>query len=223
MRKILDYHLLHLRDEKRYKLIHGGDNFLEDYLSNTKKYNEVYDKLEDDKSRLVFDNLIDLKLNLDMQNSIFGFSVKQQYWEDFVGVDQIEIFVDCGGFDGDSTISFINRQPDYKKVYFFEPFIKCIELAKKNLVGYPNIEFHNIAVSDKKSKIYFTEDLGVANHQSDEGTLEVETNALDSIIRGKVDYIKFDIEGSMNIRLLRVAVLSLSGISRKLRLQFIIR
>jgi FkbM family methyltransferase len=192
---ILDYYLLYLRDEKRYKLIHGGDNFVEDYLLNERKYNEVYNKLEDDKSRFVFVNLLDLKLNLDMQKSIFGFSVNQQYWEDFVGMDQNKIFVDCGGFDGDSTISFINRQPDYKKVYFFEPFVKCMELARRNLNQYPNVEFHNIAVSDEKSKIYFTEDLGVANHQSEEGTLEVETNTLDNIIKDKVDYIKFDIEG----------------------------
>jgi len=193
--KILDYHLLYLRDEERYKLIHGGDHFVEDYEKNEHKYNEVYGKLEDDKSRLVFENLLDLKLNLDMQNSIFGFSVNQQYWEDFVEIKQIKIFVDCGGFDGDSTISFINRQPDYKKVYFFEPFIKCMELAKSNLKQFPNIEYHNIAVSDQKSKIYFTEDLGVANHQSNEGTLEVETDTLDNIIKEKIDYIKFDIEG----------------------------
>ena len=193
--KILDYHLLNLRDEKRYKLIHGGDNFLEDFSSNTKKYDEVFNKLEDDKSRIVFESLLDLKLNLDMQNSIFGYSVSHQYWEDFVGMDQNKIFVDCGGFDGDSTISFIKRQPDYEKVYFFEPFIKCIELAKRNLSQYPNIEFHNIAVSDKKSKIYFTENLGVANHQSEDGTLEVETDALDNIIKDRIDYIKFDIEG----------------------------
>jgi FkbM family methyltransferase len=194
-RNILDYHLLNLRDEKRYKLIHGGDHFIEDFLQNQKKYGEIYDKLEDNQSRLVFENLMDLKLNLDVQNSMFVYAANQQYWEDFIGMKENKIFVDCGGFDGDSTLSFIRLQPNYEKVYFFEPFFKCIEVAKNNLREYPNIEYHNIAVSDKKSKIYFTEDLGVANHSSDKGTLQVETDSLDNIIKQRVDYIKFDIEG----------------------------
>jgi FkbM family methyltransferase len=194
-RKILDYHLLYLRDERCFPLIHGGDNFQADFRINGDEYERIYAMLSDDTSKDVFKDLLELKQNLDVLASTFEFTVKNQYWEDFVGIHEVTTFADCGGFNGDSSLAFIRLQPNYEKIYLFEPFSFCIEEAKKNLKQFNNIEYFNIAVSDKRDKISFTDDLGVANHRSMDGKLMVETDKIDSLVKGNVDYIKLDVEG----------------------------
>lgn len=64
--------------------------------------------------------------------SDYSVRLQDQYFEDFMGYKG-EVFVDAGGFDGDSTEEFIKRYPDYEKIFFFEPSAKNLDAAKQRL------------------------------------------------------------------------------------------
>ncbi len=60
----------------------------------------------------------------------YSVRLNEQYFEDFLLI-KYEIFVDAGGFDGDTTELFCTKYPKNKKVLFFEPSVKNMKLAKK--------------------------------------------------------------------------------------------
>jgi len=53
----------------------------------------------------------------------YSVRLNEQYFEDFLKIDQ-EIFVDAGGFDGDTTELFCTKYPKYKKVFFLNLHLK---------------------------------------------------------------------------------------------------
>ena len=40
-----------------------------------------------------------------------------QYFESFLNLPEKPVFVDAGGFTGDTTLQFIQKYPDYSAVY----------------------------------------------------------------------------------------------------------
>ncbi len=175
---------------------HCKDNFY-DITENRSEYDWLYDTLHDDESRTALEKLVDFRYNF-FSDAVRGFSFDNdgQYFDDFVKFGKNEVFVDCGGYDGDTTLKFIHRNPDYKKIYFLEPSMLEYEKAKSNLANYSNIIFLNKAVSRTNSVVRFNSKSNYENKLDDEGDSMVETVKLDDVLSGPVSYIKMDVEGA---------------------------
>ncbi len=172
-------------------------DFKEDYLTNQDKYNGVYNLLADEKSKSVFQKVINFKISFDYE-FMDGFTNDHQgqYFDKEI-VPKIEniSFLDGGGYVGDTATEVIKNYPDFKKIYLIEPIPENIRIAKRELGHYENIEFLTCGVSDKKETLYFNEEKSFSTIYG-KGTQSVEVDTIDNIVKEKVDFIKLDIEGA---------------------------
>jgi FkbM family methyltransferase len=112
-----------------------------------------------------------------------------------------DLFVDVGANVGSYSILAASKGA---KVIAIEPIPSTFEILKKNI--YLNnfndsVDIFNIAISDKKEKLNFSNDLDSQNHvlANDEHSSHVVTiiaSRLDEILNGRVPkYMKIDVEG----------------------------
>jgi len=135
-----------------------------------------------------------LTANPDYTNA-YTVRLSDQYFEDFMQYKN-EVFVDAGGFDGDTTEEFINRYPDYKKVYLFEPSLKNLDAAKNRLQGRRDIDFRALGLSDREDTLFFNADAGSASAVTNSGGESISVVTLDKVLENEpISFIKMDLEG----------------------------
>jgi FkbM family methyltransferase len=118
----------------------------------------------------------------------------QQYFEPFLDL-RSEVFIDAGGFDGDTTEEFCRRCPDYRQVHLFEPAARNMRAAKVRLAGYRDIAFHSEALSDEEGQISFDTEAGSASAVAAGGAEIVRMTTMDLALADPVSFIKMDLEG----------------------------
>lgn len=166
-----------------------------DFQENEAKLVRLYESLADDQSRAVMLAVTGYRLTGDptyMKDFQVRFS--EQYFEDFLDLNEI-VFVDAGGFDGDTAEEFCRRYPAYKKIFLFEPSPRNIEAAKKRLLRYPRIEFVQLGLSDAVGRLWFNPNAGSASAVSTGGAEKIDVTTLDHYIDDRVTFIKMDLEG----------------------------
>lgn len=120
--------------------------------------------------------------------------LKDQYFEPFLDTSQ-QVFVDVGGFDGDTTEEFCRRYPDYRKVFLFEPCPANMAAARKRLAQTRDIEFHEAGISDIEGALRFDTHAGSASSVTEDEGESITVTTLDCAIREPVSWIKMDLEG----------------------------
>ena len=167
----------------------------EDIKKNEAHWISLSEKFADEESVKVFNDLIRYRLTADPRHMV-GYSTRlsDQYFESFLSLNN-EVFVDAGGFDGDTTEEFCKRYPTYKKVILFEPSEVNMLNAKKRLANRRDIEFITKGISDASGTLSFNPDAGSASAVSGEGSCTIEVTTLDETVKEKVTFIKMDLEG----------------------------
>lgn len=177
------------------------DGIFDELEKNREEYDKIFDVLSDDISREVYENLLRFRMTLNHEYAIKAMNVSLQHGiQDFdelvvKRINQNTCFYDVGGFDGQTTWDFISRAPDYKKIYFFEPDEKVIEISRKRLGEYTNIEFLPVVVGDRQGKVCYNAIGGGAGQVDVNGTEIVQMVSLDDYIHDPESYIKLDVEG----------------------------
>ena len=172
-------------------------DFENDYKNHYLLYNKLYSDLADEKSKEVFEKVINFKITFDY-DFMEGFTNKhsEQYFDKELIPDIKNIvFLDGGGYVGDTATEVIKNFPDFKKIYLIEPIEQNIRIAKRELGHYENIEFLACGVSNKKATLHFNEEKSFSSIYG-KGTLSVEVDTIDNLVKEKVDFIKLDIEGA---------------------------
>ncbi len=166
-----------------------------DIVENGAHWSSLLAKLMDKTSITVFNDLVSYRMTADpvyMENYSTRFS--DQYFEDFLALSH-EVFVDAGGFNGDTTEEFCKRYPDYKKVILFEPSASNMQDAKTRLAKHRDIEFIEQGISDTPGTLWFDPDAGSASAVSEKGACCIDVTTLDASVSDKVSFIKMDLEG----------------------------
>ncbi len=111
---------------------------LEDLIRNIAQYDWLYSKFEDDKSRLVFSNLFAYRIlpANSFLNAAYDSDIPQYFDKSFVSCTCDEVFVDCGGFTGDTAEQYIRQYGEYRRIYVYEPSEENAEICRKNLSIY---------------------------------------------------------------------------------------
>lgn len=124
---------------------------------------------------------------------------KQYFEEPFIeNFGNGKVFVDAGCFDGNNSISFMNRSLDgtNAKIIAFEPDLRNYKYCVERLRGFKNVSVVNKGISDKNVISHFADGMGKSSVFSDEGTSSVELVKLDNVLaEDNIGYIKMDIEG----------------------------
>ncbi len=193
---IVDYFDFNFIDPKKFPIPFNCGNY-DKIISNIKKYENVFEKLEDEVSKKIFLSIIDFRINFNYLEHNFTYCIKDQYFENFLNFNIIKTFIDAGGYDGSTTKNAINRFKNLKKVFYIEPFPKSMSDSKKNLSSIKGVQlvFLETALSKFNGFRLITDSEGSANHLSEGGEIRVKVSSLDSIINEKIDYFKLDIEG----------------------------
>lgn len=167
------------------------------YLEENKdRYKKAYSLLGDDFSKNVYLNRMK-KAYFDKDISQIVSDAREEYFDANVLLTGEEVFVDCGGFDGDTALKFIKRTKGrFKKIIIFEPEEYKEILIKKRMKNY-NFDFYRCGVWSKDTVLKFDARGDCGSCVSEEGEVEIEVKALDeTIFEDAPTYIKMDIEGS---------------------------
>jgi FkbM family methyltransferase len=170
-------------------------DFKEDYKNNKKRYEEIYNLLEDKKSKEIFVKLINFKISFDL-NFMEGFTNNhdEQYFDkDLIPKLENIVFLDGGAYVGDTLPNIIKNFPDFKKIYAIEPNLLHIDIAKRDFSSNEKIEFINCGLG--KIKIQ-KEESQEKKHHGEHDYQAININTIDNLINQKVDFIKLDIEGA---------------------------
>lgn len=190
---VIDFFELNLMDDKLFKFP-TIDNNIADIETNFSKYQWLYELLEDPLSKDILETVLDMRFN-NLLSPLLKHSVISQYFDVISNFENIDVFVDCGGYHGETSTYFINNNPNYKRIYFFEPFPAAMLIAKNELSS-QNVDFIQKAVYCKSGVLKMTTNREDGNSISLDGEILIETCEMDDVIIEKVDFIKLDIEGS---------------------------
>lgn len=169
-----------------------------DIVDNKNEYAKTLTLFDDEMSKIFFHYLSDLRLDYNYKKNIDNFTTSTLYFpEDLFELKNDEIFVDGGGFIGDTTLSFIQKvKGEYEKIYIFEPCKESYDKSIENLKPFEKIQFFQKGISNKNEKLCFNTNINKYGcHISGNGNEIIETIKIDSEIKESVSLIKFDIEG----------------------------
>lgn len=174
------------------------EDLTDDLFANRDKYLQVFNLLEDDESKRVFDNLVSFRLTLNQKyiDAVYTKIEKEYFDSSVIELGKNEVYIDAGGFDGDSAenfIKFVNRK--YKSVHIFEPDLTLINKAKVRLKEFDHITYNPMGIYDKKTTLYFDVTGGLDGIISNQGTVKIDTISIDEYKEAQPTYIKIDIEG----------------------------
>ena len=190
---VIDYFELNLMDEDIFKFP-TIDNEIRDIETNFPKYLWLYELLEDKLSKDVLACVLDMRFNNQL-SPLLKHNVSNQYFDVVANFKNIDVFVDCGGYHGETSEYFILKNPNYEKVCFFEPFPDAMSIAKNELID-RNVEFIQKGVYSSSGIFKLTSGREDGNAISLNGDISIETCTMDEEIKEQVDFIKLDIEGS---------------------------
>jgi len=188
-----------------HELIHAAEGAIDppgfvqdqrqDWDASEAEWGDIFASLADETSRRTLLDLVRYRLtaNVELMRD-YEIRVKDQYFEPFLDL-RSEVFVDAGGFDGDTTEEFCRRCPDYRKVHLFEPSQHNMRAAKARLAAHRDIVFHTEGLSDRVGAVTFDADAGSASAVTSGAGEEVQMTTLDLAVAEPVTLIKMDLEG----------------------------
>ena len=196
---VLPYSVMSLVDMEKYPDEIPYIGIQEDFAEHAANYLGLFLALSDDKSRHVLDGLIRYRLGYD---SRFAEAVADEYARQYFDVDLIkfnndDIFVDLGGYDGDTAEKYIQFSCGaYAKIYVFEPDANLLKRAIDRLDGYKAIEFVPAGAYSMDGELGFATTGRTNGSISDSGELIIPVRKLDSVLEEIPSLIKMDIEGA---------------------------
>lgn len=167
----------------------------EDWRRYEDEWVDLFGAMEDEESRQTLLDVVRYRLTANTRfMADYAVRMKDQYFEPFLDL-RSEVFVDAGGFDGDTTEEFCRRYPDYRRVYLFEPSQRNMRAAKIRLEAHRDITFRTEALSDLPGSMTFDAEAGSASAVTTGPGEVVQVTTLDQSVAEPVSFIKMDLEG----------------------------
>ncbi len=156
---------------------------------------KVYNRFCDEKSKKVFENIVKFKLTGKLEYLLNAESPKSEAF-DILCLDNNEVFLDLGAYNGDTVAEFIDNTADYNSIIAVEPDKRNFRKLLENTGDLKNIVCINSAVSDKKGVQLMAANHGRGNN-TDVNMIEIPTISIDDICKNSFPtFIKMDIEGN---------------------------
>lgn len=154
---------------------------------NAEKLCEVKELLEDKKSKIIFERVLEYRKTGNLK-LIKPYVSKPQYWGDnilkFSGHD---VFVDGGAYIGDTILQFLKYSSyKYDKIYAWEPDQSNMKMCKRVLKRYPNIQYIPCGMWNSAGILAFEDKAGSASmitDTKDTGSF-VSVNSIDEVCTG---------------------------------------
>lgn len=173
--------------------------FHHDLWYNRMRYHVLYLMLADSASRKVLEAIIQHRQDFELLPLAQICDKQNLQWFDktFFIPNPDHVFVDGGGFDGDTALSFISvNGNDYRAIHVFEVDSSLVDKATENLKDYDRTYIYNCGLSNKKGTLLFDRTGFMDGHFSEEDGVPVRIDSVDNMINNKITFLKLDIEGA---------------------------
>ena len=196
-RDVLDYFALNNLDRRSFPDVVHFENCQADIDAHRDKYDWLHGRLADDRSRALLERICNFRytMNLDWLQG-FAPDVENQYFDDCVVFGPDEVFVDGGGFKGETSLRFARRCPGHRGIYYFEPSPELMAESRQNLAGLETVHFVQKGLSRQTGQASFDTTRGVGNRVCEGGSTRIDLVGLDEAVHERVTFIKLDIEGA---------------------------
>lgn len=169
------------------------------FSKHAQELKEAYDCLEDEHSKLVYENILKFRITSDwkyLKVARGTDGVKSQYFVPELQFSEHEIIVDCGAFNGDTAKRFYAEIPGCI-VIGLEPddrnYQQLVEL------GLDGMKAYRYGAWSQDTVLSFSDEGGgtTSGSVTDSGNIQIEVRALDHLPECQsATYIKMDIEGA---------------------------
>lgn len=170
------------------------------FEEHKKEFDEVYDRLADDKSREVFENIINFKISGKPEYLDCCTTSREEIYESVIPLGEQEVFVDLGAYNGDTALEFAKacetKGLNYKSIYAFEPNAKNYRKLNVNTEILHDITTFNACAWNEDGELRFTKNEGRMSKASASGEVVIPSMAVDNAVKEQATLIKFDVEGS---------------------------
>ena len=197
--RALDYFAFERYSGIKIKPVAFWSAFESDYNEHRGKYDQLRSRLHDQESRNLLDNLVRFRMQGDLEAMAdYDFDPIGQYFEDFLDLRlDGETFVDVGSFDGQTSLEFAKRAPEFARIIAFEPSDVNRPLVEKRLLelGADRIMVYPYGLGAESTTMRFDSRAGSSSRASVTGDAEVSVVTLDSLEIPTATFVKMDIEG----------------------------
>lgn len=165
-------------------------------LENSNDFEDLYRNFEDDESRKTLLDIFHYRLTGSPTFMLnYQCRMNDQYFENFYKFPKDGVFIDAGGFHGETSLEFSSRYSEYSNIHVFEPSASNYPKVLKALEHTRDVHVHQIGLSNQKETLRFSGEAGSASKIIESGTDSIEVDRLDSFQLPRVDFIKMDLEG----------------------------
>ena len=185
-----------LREQPSFPLPDFVAEMRNSLIQHGQQWEWLFNLLADDESKLNLLKILRFRLTGEI-SYMQGFTVQfaNQYFDPIIQTTPQEIYVDCGGYDGDTALEFSKRYPHYSKIFVFEPSQENFLKAQKRLSNLKDCHIQAFGISDRADTLYFDAHSASASAVSKTGSTKIAVDTLDTLVQEKVTFIKMDIEG----------------------------
>lgn len=179
------------------------------YEEHINEFSAVRDLFSDEESCRIFDNILSYKLSGDIGFLLDAESDDEKIWQEIIHPETIRAAADLGAYNGDTVRQLLSKGENIQTVWAMEPDGR----------NYKKLEFYaqdearacvipvNAGAWNEESILFFDKsgNRNASFERNRSQTLadrpakmvEVKALPLDSVLNGaRVDYIKYDVEGS---------------------------
>lgn len=180
----------------------AGDGLFDFDFIDKNKHNiiEVYNSLEDNLSKKVYQDVINFKISGKYKYLLDCQTDRKEILKNIFTFNDDEIFVDAGAYTGDTVQEFLNNvNNSYKKIFAIEPDEKNFKRLKRNVksLNIKDIECLNIGVWSEKAILLFNNKGSRSSSLVYKNGSLVDVDSIDNILNSSpVSYIKYDVEGA---------------------------
>lgn len=175
----------------------------EEIKHNEREIKKTYDMLEDQRSKQVYEALLNYKITRRAYylQDVFDREEDQYFDNTLVELSDNDVVVDCGAYIGDTLQEYCKRvNGRIKKYVCFEADTDVCKKLKNNIDiwGIENVDVYNIGCWNKKDNLRLNvQGSGTSFLTESKDGEVIEVDALDNILRDlPVSFVKMDIEGA---------------------------
>ena len=181
--------------------VRGSNIFCEEFESKyASDINYALSLLSDERSREVYNGVWNFRRTGRLDVLLSTEDTRSAVMQNLLNLKEYKSAIDLGAYDGDTAKELIELCPDIRTITAFEPDRRNFRKLSAYAENEPKIIPINAAAWSESTTLIF-DDSGNRNAGLDEygrskRRAEVLAKTVDSISNGKVDYIKYDVEGA---------------------------
>ena len=179
------------------------------YEEHIEEFLAVRNLLSDEESRRIFDNILSYKLSGEIGYLLDAESDEDEIWQGIIHSETIRTAADLGAYNGDTVRRLLEKGENIQTVWAMEPDGRNYKKLEAYAEGETRARVIPVnAGAWNEETILFFDKSGNRNASFEKNrsqtladrplkVAEVKASPLDSVLDGaRVDYIKYDVEGS---------------------------